>query len=137
MEQLARLYRLAEQRGIPICRFPLPQAGSLCIETGGACYIGLDEDSIQTRSEQAVHLAHELGHCVTGSFYNRYAACDLRQKHENRADRWAIRSLIDPERLYDALAAGITELWELAEHFQVTEPFMEKAMAYYLSPKTL
>ena len=38
--------------------------------------------------------AHELGHCETGSFYNRYAKLDVRQQHENRADKWAIRRLV-------------------------------------------
>lgn len=134
MEQLTALHRLARQRGIRICRFRLPETGSLCIEDENAnCYIGLDDQTLQTQAEQTVHLAHEVGHCVTGSFYNRHAACDLRQKHENRADRWAIRRLIDPAKLYDALSAGITEPWELAEHFSVTEAFVRKALAYYLS----
>ena len=30
------------------------------------------------------------------------------------------------------LAAGITEPWELAEHFGVTEVFMRKALTYWL-----
>lgn len=133
MDSLTELLRLAERRGIPVCRVRLPLTGSLCLQDESlCCYIGLDEDSIQTTAEQSVHLAHEVGHCVTGSFYNRYAPCDLRQKHENRADRWAIQRLIDPARLCDALDAGVTEPWELAEYFDVTEPFMRKALAYYL-----
>ena len=133
MDQLTALYALAAGQGIGVHRFSLPRTGSLSIQDpGGRCHIGLDERAMETSAEETVHLAHEVGHCLTGSFYNRYAPCDLRQKHENRADRWAIRRLIDPARLYDALAAGITEPWELAEWFGVTEPFLRKALAYYL-----
>lgn len=134
MDQLTALYALACGQGISVYRFPLPETGSLSIQDeAGRCSIGLDESAMETSAEQTVHLAHEVGHCLTGSFYNRYAPCDLRQKHENRADRWAIRRLIDPARLYDALAAGITEPWELAEQFDVTESFMRKALRYYLA----
>jgi len=34
-------------------------------------------------------LAHELGHCECGAFYNRYSPFDLVGKHERRADCWA------------------------------------------------
>ena len=36
-------------------------------------------------------LAHELGHCCTGSFYNQWATADCRRRHENVADKWAIQ----------------------------------------------
>ena len=137
MDELTGLDCFAEQQGFRVCRFPLPKTGSMSLLTeDGECFIGLDSSIPASLADRTVHLAHELGHCVTGSFYNRWAACDLRQKHENRADRWAIRRLVDPERLYDDLAAGWTEPWELAERFGVTEPFMRRAMAYYLAPES-
>lgn len=109
MQQLTALEILAEQRKIEIHQYRLPRTGSLCIEdSDGRCHIALDDAAEWTQAEQAVHLAHELGHCITGSFYNCHAACDLRQKHENRANRWAIRRLVDPCALYDALQSGIS-----------------------------
>ena len=82
-------------------------------------------------TEEKVKLAHELGHCETGSFYNRWAMLDVRQKHENRADKWAIRKLVPESDLDRALRDGHTELWDLAEQFGVTEDFMQKAVWYY------
>ena len=79
-----------------------------------------------------MHLSHELGHCVTGSFYNIYAAIDYRRRHENRADKWAISTLIPVDDLDDAVAQGCTEVWELAERFGVTEDFIRKAVCYYV-----
>jgi len=55
----------------------------------------------------------------------------LRQKQENRADRWAIETLISPGELDDAVALGCTDLWMLAEHFGVTEGFMRKVVCWY------
>ena len=68
---------------------------------------------------------------MTGSFYNVYSPCDSRQRHENRADRWAIKKLITEDELERAVKKGYTELWELAEFFNVTEDLMRKAVSLY------
>lgn len=126
-----RLYHLAERHRIPVLLLPLPECGSLSLQDGtGGCSIGLDSGA-QPQAEERVRLAHELGHCLTGSFYNRYAPRDLRQKHENRADKWAIEALIPPEAYQAALDEGCTELWQLAERFEVTEDFARKAVCWY------
>ena len=127
------LYGLAQQQNIPVYRFPLPKTGSMSLmDEQGRCCIGMDEGVRDGGAQERVHLSHELGHCVTGSFYNIYAAIDSRQRHENRADKWAIQALIPVEALDDAIAGGCTELWELAERFGVTEDFMRKAVCYYV-----
>ncbi len=132
MKELKSLYRFAEKKNIPIIPFSLPETGSMALETeDGKYYIGMDMTVLETESRERTHLAHELGHCVTGSFYNRYAAIEYRQKHENRADRWAIRRLVSESALDAAVADGITECWDLAEHFGVSEDFIRKAVCLY------
>ena len=127
-----RLYRLADARQIPVFFLPLPECGSISLQDArGRCAIGMDSGCAAQASER-VHLAHELGHCLTGSFYNIYATADLRGRHENRADKWAIRRLIPVEALDDAIAAGHTELWDLADFFGVTEAFLKKALCLYV-----
>ena len=51
---------------------------------------------------------------------------------ENRADKWAVRQIISVEDLDTAIAAGYTEIWQLAEYFDVTEQFMRKAVCLYV-----
>ncbi|MCD8322375.1 MAG: hypothetical protein LUC89_05765 [Oscillospiraceae bacterium] len=68
---------------------------------------------------------------MTESFYNCYSSYDLRQRHENRADKWAIKKLIPKDELEEIVAEGVTEPWELAEHFGVTEDFIRKAVRWY------
>lgn len=129
MRSLEALYTLAEQQNIPVIPYRLPESGSLSVMVDGSCAIGMDPQ-IQG-SRERVHLGHELGHCLTGSFYNFHAPLDLRQRHENRADKWAIHMLVPVEALDDAVASGHTTLTELAEHFGVTEVFMRKAVCLY------
>lgn len=132
MLETSALYQYAEQSNATVMRSRLPVNGSLCIETDDrSYYIGIDENMREGSAEHRTHLAHELGHCATGSFYNRYAACDVRQKHENRADRWMIEHMIPEAELNAAVADGHTEAWDLAELFGVTEEYVRKAVFLY------
>lgn len=126
------LYAYAEQRGIDVDWFALGRAASLSAPLPGDTYaIAINPWKMDSLARETVCLAHELGHCETGSFYNRYAKLDIRQKHENRADKWAVKHLVPVDELDEAVADGHTELWELAEHFGVTEDFMRKAVCRY------
>ncbi len=132
MTELSTLYRHAEELNIPVYHLPLPVTGSLSTMDGaGRCAIGLDLPHRRSRNEFRVRLAHELGHCATGSFYNRYSPCDLRQLHENRADKYAVRLLISEEALDAAVAQGHTEPWDLADYLGVDEAFLKKAVCLY------
>ena len=131
--QIQDLYDLAKQQNIEVLPYSLPQNGSMSLMLeDGRCFVGMDDSVRDGGIQERVHLSHELGHCVTGSFYNIYAAVDHRQRHENRANKWAIQTLIPLDALDDAIADGCTELWELAERFQVTESFIRKAVCFYV-----
>lgn len=131
MYPLQNLYDLARDRGIPIYDFDLPVNGSVSImDEDGSCYIGMDHSVLDANAAERVHLGHELGHCETGSFYSIYTRVDSRQRHENRADKWAIRKLMPRPEVERALQKGF-QLWELAELFGVTEQFARKAVCLY------
>lgn len=133
MLAVTELYQDCEQLNIQVLTCPLPENGSVSLlDEQGRCHIGLDESVLDGAVQERVHLSHEVGHCATGSFYNRYTPYDLRLRHENRADKWAIRRLVPVDALDDAVAHGCTEIWELAERFGVTERFMEKAVCLYV-----
>lgn len=133
MYDVLALYDLARQKNIEVFQYPMRESGSMSVMADdGACYIGIDESVQDGSTQERVHLSHELGHCMTGSFYSIHTAVDRRQRHENRADKWAIRELISVDALDDAVAEGCTEIWELAERFGVTEQFMRKAVCYYV-----
>ena len=132
MTDLSKLYRIAEEENIEVDCFDLKKREALSlIDDDGRCFIAIDPFQLRSVNDERTKLAHELGHCITGSFYNKHAAVDCRQRHENRADKWAVKTLIPLEDLDDAISAGYTQLWELAEHFGVTEQFVQKAVCYY------
>lgn len=133
MYPVPALYDLALQKNIEIMAYPMEENGSMSIMLdNGQCFIGIDESVLDGGVEERCHIGHELGHCLTGSFYNRYTQFDIRQRHENRADKWAIREMIPVEALDEAIADGCCEIWELADRFGVTEPFIKKAICLYV-----
>lgn len=125
------LYRYARNHGHSVLQTKLNRVNSLSVLLDdGSCVIGIDRTDM-TEAQERTQLAHEIGHCETGSFYSRYIKVDSRQRHENRADKWAIQKMISEEALDDAVAQGYTETWNLAEYFNVTEEFIKKAVCYY------
>ena len=133
MIALSKLYQIADEENIEVDCFDLKKREAISMmDDEGFCYIAINPYKLHSENDERMKLAHELGHCVTGSFYNSHAAVDCRQRHENRADKWAILHLIPESALYDAIADGCTTVYELSERFGVTESFMKKAVCYYV-----
>lgn len=127
---LLDLYDRAEAQGIEVDDVPMRALPSGSFPEG---WILLDTAKLPTQAEEAVALAHELGHIETGSFYDIHSSFDLRSKHEYRADKRAVHILIPKNEFMRALKRGICEVWELAEYFGVTESFIRKAILLYAS----
>ena len=132
MMNTVELFQKAQDSNIPVMYLYIPESGSMCLQSESRqCYIGMDYDVLKSEADNRVHLAHELGHCMTGSFYNIYSPCDVRGRHEYRADKWAVHSLMPMAELEQALDDGCIEVWNLAERFGVTEDFVKRAAYIY------
>ena len=130
--ELLELYQLADAEHIPVYSFDLPQTHSLSLmNNDGSCAVAIDPFGLNSTKDEKIRLAHELGHCITGSFYNRYSEFDIMAKSEHKAEKWAIKKLVPEDELQNAFKQGIVEPWNLAEYFNVTEDFIIKAVNYY------
>ena len=130
--ELLELYQLADEEHIPVYSFDLPQTHSLSLmNNDGSCAVAIDPFGLNSTKDETIRLAHELGHCITGSFYNRYSDFDIKEKSEYKANKLAIKKLIPKDELQAAFKQGYTEPWTLAEYFNVTEEFVIMAVNYY------
>ena len=129
--ETSRLYSLANAQGVRIDRLSVPENKSVSVKSDGKYFVCIDKDL--SGASEKVCLAHELGHCATSSFYNIYSPFDIREKHEKRADKWAITKLIPKSRFNLALKSGYDNIYSLAEYFGVTADFMQKAVDLYLA----
>lgn len=123
------LYTLARENGVTVDFFPLPLCKSACVNVDGRDFVALD--STVRGSEERVYLAHELGHCLSAAFYNLHSPLSSRGKAENKAKAWAIKTLVPIADLKKAMANGVCDTENLADHFGVTEALMEQALSYY------
>ena len=127
------LLKYAEEKGIYVEYSKLESSGSCSVCISNDLYvIGLDEREM-TEAEKRVRLAHEIGHCETGAFYNMYSPIDSRKKDEYTANEWAVKKLLPKKELSSAFKRGLTEVWQLAEEFSVTEDLVRLACRVYFN----
>jgi len=127
MTSLTDLYDFAEKKNIKIDYFHMNEIAAISFPDGRIVM----NNQIKTSTEEKIYLAHELGHCETGCFYNINTESNTKSKYEASAARWAIKKLISKKELLNAICSGLKEIWELAEHFEVPEHFIRKAVEYY------
>lgn len=131
MEQILTLYDELNRAGVRFYHWDLDDDPACTIEINGNYGIFMDFHNIPTAAEELVTVAHEGGHVATGATHKVSSPYDLIAKHEYKADKWAVQKLIPPEALDAAVADGYTDLHALAEHFNVTEAFMKKAVCLH------
>ena len=131
MDQRMTLYRQMQDQGVRFYAWDLGNTPAVTLERMGEYAIFMDFSNIPTAAQEQVILAHEAGHVSTGSTHAAYSPYDLVARHEQQANRWAIRKLMPYTALCDALSRGITEVWALSEEFGVTEDFVHMALGYY------
>lgn len=123
------LYRLAEQKGHDIVRFDLPESGSVSLYMDGKCVIGIDPHL--SGSDELERVAHEMGHCETGTFYSPDTDASTKARCEFKARKWAAEHIIPMEEIFQAFRDGSRNTWELAEHFGISEETVSVMLRYY------
>lgn len=125
---LAMLYERASQQGIEIDEVHMRELRAVSFPEG---WIAMDRAKFDSDTEYKCELAHEIGHCETGSFYNIYSPYDLKEKCERKANKRAVEILMPFDMLQDAMAHGYNDVDALAEYFDVTTEFAAMALDIY------
>ena len=125
------LFETAKRNRVDVEYGKVPENLSLSVEDNSEDFIVLDYSLIFAGASERVHMAHELGHCLQGAFYRGYSPFDNRCKHEARANRWAIQTLVPLRALRLAVQQEYVCEWQLAEYFCVTPEFMHDALEYW------
>lgn len=131
MDKIIPLYDELNRSGVRFYHWDMEDLQAATIEIDGQYGVFMDFGNIETSAQELVIVAHEGGHISTGATHRVNSPYDLVEKHEYKADKWAVERLISEDELDQAVADGCTELWQLADHFGVTESFMKKAVCWY------
>lgn len=104
---------------------------SATIYLNGKYGIFIDISQLNTSAEELCIIAHEYGHCITGSTHSLSSKFDLIEKHEYKANKAAVHLLVPYNDYIAAIKSGYIESWQLAEYFDVTEDFIRLANKIY------
>lgn len=137
MKDLLCLYDWLEAEGVYVFDRRLPftnketKAATVQLDSKTLTGIFLDKSQMNSTADEYSTMLHESGHYATGATHKLSSPLDLIEKHEYKANKWAVKNFLTESALDEAVAEGNTELWQLAEYFGVTEDLMKKAVCYY------
>lgn len=133
MVELSKLYEDMKSQCVSFYTYNIGEEKGVTLELNNKYAVFLNAFKIETIPEMKCVLAHELGHCATGCTQKVSSSLDLIEKHEYKANKWAIEQYIPFEEMRAVIKQGYTERWQLAEYFDMPESFIQKALDYYFS----
>ena len=135
MFELSHFYNYCQQNSVAVIPFSKMPAEGVTMRIGVDHAIFLDfAKIISTRRLKGVCL-HELGHAATGALHKVDSPFELIGRSEYRANRWSAETFLPAEDFRAAFAAGYTELWQLAEYFDLPEEDIKNALTYWSERK--
>lgn len=135
MFQLSEFYSFCKTNDIDVIPYDgAPNAGATFRDDG--CYaIFLDFSKIKSVRRMNGICYHESGHAGTGALHKVDSPYELVERSEYRANRWAAERYLPVEEFHEAFGAGYTELWQLAEYFNLPEEDIKNALTYWTERK--
>lgn len=130
MDKLDALYRDADDSGVPVVFCPIERDSMITCNALGALIL-LNSSRHHSRAQELYMMAQEMGHWHTDSYYTIASTVRSRIKAEFQADTWMVLHMVTPVDLRAAFAEGCTELWQLAERFDLPEQIIERAIEIY------
>lgn len=131
MVSLGDVYDALREEDVRLYVYDVGFAPAATMETNGKYAVFYDPAAVRTTRTLKECLAHECGHCATGATHRTSSPWDLVERHEYKANRWAVERFLPYKALCDAMRAGYTEPWQLAEWFDLPQSFIERALHHY------
>lgn len=131
MFEISDFYDYCKENQVDVIPFAgCPQPGATIRDQG---YYAVFLDFTKIRSTRLLRgvCYHELGHAATGALHKVDSPYELVERSEYRANRWSAEHYLPQEEFRAAFAAGYTELWQLAEYFDMPERDIQRALTYW------
>ena len=90
------------------------------------------ERNFENSEEKFCVLAHEYGHCESGTTHKLDSEFQLIGQHENRANRAAVYEFLPVEKIKDAFKHKYFDYWEIADYLDIPEAFVKMAIEIYI-----
>ena len=135
MFALSDFYHYCRQHSVEVIAYDgVPQPGAT-IRDRGEYAVFLDFTKIRSARLLRGVCCHELGHLATGALHKVDSPYELVERSEYRANRYIAEHCLTETDFREAFAAGCTELWQLAEYFDLPEADVKNALTYWSERK--
>ena len=131
MFEISDFYQYCKQHQVDVIPYDgCPQPGATIRDEG--CYaVFLDFTKIRSTRLLRGVCYHELGHVATGALHKVDSPFECAERSEYRANRWAAENFLTEDAFREAFQLGYTELWQLAEYFDLPEADVAAALRYW------
>lgn len=135
MFEFSDFYSYCKENNVDVIPFAgSPQPGATIRDRD--CYaVFLDFTKIKSTRLLRGVCYHELGHAATGALHKIDSPFELVERSEYRANRWSAEKYLTAEDFRLAFANGFSELWQLAEFFDLPEADIRSALSYWTERK--
>lgn len=131
MFELSDFYDYCRKNRVDVIPFMgIPQPGAT-VRDRGQYAVFLDFSQIRSTRLLRGVCCHELSHVATGALHKVSSPYELVERSEYRANRYAAQHYLKAEDFRQAFRAGYTELWQLAEYFDMPEQDIKNALTYW------
>ena len=131
MFELSDFYDYCKKHHIDVIPYMgCPQPGAT-IRDGDCMAVFLDFSKIRSARLLRGVCYHELGHAATGALHKVSSPYETVERSEYRANRWCAQHYLTAEEFRAAFSHGCSELWELAEYFDLPQEDVQKALTYW------
>lgn len=131
MFELSDFYTYCNENDIDVIPYNRCPCEGATIRDGNDYAIFLNFSRIRSLRLLRGVCVHELGHAATGALHKVSSPYDLVERSEYRANRWIAEHYLTETSFRAAFAAGYTELWQLAEYFDLPEDDIKNALTYW------
>lgn len=135
MFELSHFYSRCQQNNVDIIPFLAMPAEGVTMRSGTNYAIFLDLTKIRSTQLLRGICCHELGHAATGALHKVDSPYELAERSEYRANRWVAENYLTADDFQEAFRSGYTEIWQLAEYFDLPEKDIKKALSYWTERK--
>lgn len=128
---LDKLYDIVDKEKISIFENRWSTALARIFEMDNNYIIALAKNNIENSMQEREVIAEELGHYYCNALYYLNDSVLQKSKCEYRAKKWAYNALVPVQKLKAKIKEGLTNIYDLAEYFEVEPNYMNDCINFY------
>ncbi len=131
MFEISDFYAYCKQNRVDVIPYKNCPQPAATVRDDGWYAVFLDFTKIKSTRLLRGICFHEMGHLATGALHKVDSPYELVERSEHRAKRWSAENFLTEEDFREAFHYGYTELWQLAEFFDLPEADVSAALHYW------